>query len=489
MINVLTYYFKNIYFPLLLVHLGLQESQSQHCSFFYWIKAASREKLADPALENYFNAHADAVNALDFNADGNQLGLLSQCSSATVGKDGFLKVWNLKAQTRCYTYPDPKPAVYSVRFSADGRLIAYSSNNDIIFRTPTVKSKSRSFRAHQSTVRSIDFTNAINHQLASCANDKTIKIWQIDDVREQFFYSLRGHHNWVRCIRFSPDAKLLVSASDDCTVKIWDSLSRRCVHSFSDNESAVLWAEFHPQSFYIASGGIDKTVRIWDLRMLRLIQVFKEHFSPVTGVSFHPSGSYLASTSLDSTVKIYDLGEGRVTYTLHGHKAGVSCGQFDHRGDLLSTGDLSGKILMWKVNFTIQPSPSSVSPIRNSLADRIRGHPYQPTGLPVWTERHDRGTDEIERPKQNANCQTSPEHHERRRFVPSDDVAAAGTACQHCEQALQAIPKDLKKTLSDILQQLSLLTETVSLLEKRLSRNEKKVQEVLETTHRNGGKS
>ncbi|KAL1243726.1 POC1 centriolar protein [Trichinella spiralis] len=419
-----------------ILRLGLQESQSQHCSFFYWIKAASREKLADPALENYFNAHADAVNALDFNADGNQL--------ATVGKDGFLKVWNLKAQTRCYTYPDPKPAVYSVRFSADGRLIAYSSNNDIIFRTPTVKSKSRSFRAHQSTVRSIDFTNAINHQLASCANDKTIKIWQIDDVREQFFYSLRGHHNWVRCIRFSPDAKLLVSASDDCTVKIWDSLSRRRYRQDCSNLG-------------FANASLDSSIQ----------------------------RTFLSCNGM----KIYDLGEGRVTYTLHGHKAGVSCGQFDHRGDLLSTGDLSGKILMWKVNFTLQPSPSSVSPIRNSLADRIRGHPYQPTGLPVWTERHDRGTDEIERPKQNANCQTSPEHHERRRFVPSDDVAAAGTACQHCEQALQAVPKDLKKTLSDILQQLSLLTETVSLLEKRLSRNEKKVQEVLETTRRNGGKS
>lgn len=42
--------------------------------------------------------------------------------------------------------------------------------------------------------------------------------------------------NWCPArFRFSPDGRLIVSASDDKTVKLWDKTSRECVHSYCEH--------------------------------------------------------------------------------------------------------------------------------------------------------------------------------------------------------------------------------------------------------------
>lgn len=46
--------------------------------------------------------------------------------------------------------------------------------------------------------------------------------------------SFTCHTSWVRCARFSSDGRLIVSCSDDKTIKLWDVTSGQCIRTFND---------------------------------------------------------------------------------------------------------------------------------------------------------------------------------------------------------------------------------------------------------------
>jgi WD40 repeat protein len=59
--------------------------------------------------------------------------------------------------------------------------------------------------------------------LASASDDKTVKIW--DTATGILQQTLEGHNSWVILVAFSRGSKLLASASTNGTVKIWDTVA------------------------------------------------------------------------------------------------------------------------------------------------------------------------------------------------------------------------------------------------------------------------
>lgn len=78
--------------------------------------------------------------------------------------------------------------------------------------------------------------------------------------------------------------ELLVSASDDNTIKLWDARKRNPIASF-DNDYPVTSVLFNDTAEKIISGGLDNVVKVWDIRSNQISYKIKGHTDTITGIS------------------------------------------------------------------------------------------------------------------------------------------------------------------------------------------------------------
>ncbi|XP_012288192.1 POC1 centriolar protein homolog A isoform X2 [Orussus abietinus] len=197
-------------------------------------------------------------------------------------------------------------------------------------------------------VRSVRFSPD-GKKLITASNDKSIKLWVLS--RKKFLTSFMGHTNWVNTAKFSPDGRLVVSCSDDKKIKLWDTVSGRNVKTFHEVKEAASDVEFHPSGAAIGTANIGGSIKVYDLRTACLYQHYDCHKGPVSKIRFHPNGNFMLTASWDSTMKILDLLEGRPIYTLKGHSGRVTAIQFSTCGEHFISGGSDKQLFMWKSNF------------------------------------------------------------------------------------------------------------------------------------------
>ena len=143
-------------------------------------------------------------------------------------------------------------------------------------------------------------------------------------------YTLRSHFDGVRALAFHPVEPVLLTASEDHTLKLWNlqktvpakkaaSLDVEPVYTFRAHIGPVLCLAINATGEQCYSGGIDSTIKCWNIPNSNidpydsfdpsvLQETLTGHTDAVWGLSIHSSKTQLLSNSSDGTVRLWSPG-------------------------------------------------------------------------------------------------------------------------------------------------------------------------------------
>jgi hypothetical protein len=118
--------------------------------------------------------------------------------------------------------------------------------------------------------------------------------------------TLAGHTSAIAGVAFSPDGRLLATASSDRTARVWDPATGDCLRTLTGHTDSPIGVAFSPDGRLLATASHDRTARVWDPATGEHLRTLAGHTSAVYGVAFSPDGRLLATASWDETTRVWD---------------------------------------------------------------------------------------------------------------------------------------------------------------------------------------
>ncbi|CAH1399603.1 unnamed protein product [Nezara viridula] len=236
----------------------------------------------------------------------------------------------------CYTLLNSAQSVICAEISDDSTILAvgFSNNKVKVWSLLTQKLKA---------MKSADQLQDIDYEAEN--------VWAriMDERNAESSRVLYGHLGPVYNVSFSPDKTLLLSCSEDSTVRLWSLLTWTCLVAYRGHVFPVWDVKFSPHGYYFVTASHDKTARLWATDHHQPLRIFSGHFADVDKVQFHPNCNYVATGSSDRTIRLWDCITGNDVRVMTGHKAAILALSFSTEGRFLASAGSDNSLLLWDI--------------------------------------------------------------------------------------------------------------------------------------------
>lgn len=176
-------------------------------------------------------------------------------------------------------------------------------------------------------------------------------------VPKKLIHTWRSHTKAINALRFFPNSgHLLLSASADCKVKLFDVYGQKeLLRSFSGHTKSVTDVDFNPIGTQFLSASYDRMMKLWDTETGKCISRFTTGKIPHV-IRFNPSldtpHDFLCGTS-DNKIVQFDTRSGEMTQEYDHHLGPVNTITFcDENRRFITTSD-DKSLRAWEYNIPV----------------------------------------------------------------------------------------------------------------------------------------
>ena len=161
------------------------------------------------------------------------------------------------------------------------------------------------WKSHTKAITSLNFLPGSGHLLLSASADAKIKIWDVYHSRE-LLRTYSGHNKAVTSVEFIPSGAQFVSAAYDHQIKLWDTEYGKCVSRFSVPRVANVIKVNPSAPHEFLAGMSDNRILQYDTRSGEMAQDYDHHTKAVNTITFCDENRRFITTSDDKSLRAWE---------------------------------------------------------------------------------------------------------------------------------------------------------------------------------------